>query len=56
MNAYRIKDRSAKVDKRRHAMVVTNRSIFVVRDVIAAKGAQAKAERLARQNKQEGTK
>lgn len=45
-DGFRVKDRSAKVAKRRGAMVVTNRSIFVIEAVKVTKGRKA-AERLA---------
>lgn len=40
---YKVKDRSAKVAKRRKAMPVNGRSVFVLTAVIAKKGREAKA-------------
>ena len=38
---YKVKDRSGKVDKRRRAMPVNGRSVFVIQATIAKKGKQA---------------
>ena len=45
---YAVKDRSAKVAKRRSAMVVTNRSIFTIEAVKVRKGREAAAKMAAR--------
>lgn len=44
---YKIKDRSAKVAKRRNAMPVTGNSVFVVQSVIQAKAEEARRNREA---------
>lgn len=41
---YKVKDRSAKVAKRRDTMKVNGRSVFVIQSVIVAKGKAAKAQ------------
>lgn len=46
---YPIKDRSAKVAKRRNAMVVTGRSVFVIQSVQAKKGREAAVKMAQRQ-------
>lgn len=50
MNAYKVKDRSAKVEKRRNAQPSDNRrSIGLMVAVIVTKGQRAKAERMAKE-------
>lgn len=44
---YKVKDRSAKVAKRRNAMPVTGNSVFVVQSVIQAKAEEARRNREA---------
>ncbi len=44
---YKIKDRSAKVAKRRNAMPVTGNSVFVIQSVIQAKADEARRNREA---------
>ena len=39
---YRVKDRSAKVAKRRNAMPVTGRSVLVLQSIIVAKADEAR--------------
>jgi len=43
--SYKIKDRSKKLAKRKGAMRVSGRSIFVIVEVIGKRGAEAKAKR-----------
>lgn len=53
IDGYTVKDRSGKVNTRRTAMKVNGKSVFLQRDIIVAKGAAAKAERIAREKQQE---
>lgn len=43
-DGYKVKDRSAKVARRRTAMVVNGKSVFVIQRVIGKKGAEAAAK------------
>lgn len=47
-DGYKVKDRSAKVARRRTVMVVNGKSVFVIQRVIGRKGAEAAARVAAR--------
>jgi hypothetical protein len=53
-SGYRVKDRSAKVAKRRNAMPVTGKGVFVLQSVIQAKAEEARRNLEARAPKQTG--